>query len=311
MCARVELHARDVGLDVRSPGRRCDQDGEQGDRGRDPQAARQAPRWLAIAATTTEQSGSRRLLGLPRGTAPAAMTAGMIDVSSPGAPGASPPPLQNCRAGGARGLRGSVSWRERFSKFLITSAGAPARLPRPGACRRHVYRVDRELPGRPTTCPSAPEIAPRHQRLRRLTARSPRPHAAAPASAGQPPTTGRFGAGQQTTRRNFDRRCMKSLPRQAEGERCGARRSGRPRARRQPACPCSAPSRSCCCCRRQRGAPRPWRRRARWAAPTPRRAAHPRPKAGHEVLTVAAGLPSWNGTRTPVSPVGTGGSTTP
>jgi hypothetical protein len=30
--------------------------------------------------------GSRRLLGLPRGTAPAATTAGMIDVSSPAAP---------------------------------------------------------------------------------------------------------------------------------------------------------------------------------------------------------------------------------
>ena len=58
------MHARDVGLDVRSPRRRCDQDGAGRSRARSasgppsttrPQATCEAPRWLAIAATTTEQ----------------------------------------------------------------------------------------------------------------------------------------------------------------------------------------------------------------------------------------------------------------
>jgi hypothetical protein len=53
--------------------------------------------------------GSRRLVGVQRGTAPAAMTAGMIDVSSPAAPGAVTPLPYTIVGPEVRGALGSPS----------------------------------------------------------------------------------------------------------------------------------------------------------------------------------------------------------
>jgi hypothetical protein len=188
--------------------------------------------------------GSRRLLGLPRGTAPAATTAAMIDVPSPGAPGAvtpSPTTLSGRRGERRWGLRLmagkiflivnnfcvrvrhpplEVSWRgppgegHHDDKCLQQRVGAvtEARLPRPGAFRqRPCHPAARERPSRTRRAYSRKGLStvPTAEPLDHPLATPTRGGAALP-QAGVPPAAGRSSAVQWTTRRNFDRQRMKN-----------------------------------------------------------------------------------------------------
>jgi hypothetical protein len=153
-------------------------------------------------------------VGPPRGAARPAMTAGTVDVSSLGAPGAVTPPSTTL-SGKRREWRWGVRFISKkifrmFHNFRIrvrhrrlevsesdptgedhhditglqhhVGAGAPARRPRPGARRqRSCHRADRERPSGPDAL-TRPRGFARCRRLSRLTARAPRPHAAAPRS---------------------------------------------------------------------------------------------------------------------------------
>jgi hypothetical protein len=153
------------------------------------------------------------------------------------------PPLEHCQDMRVRGLGGSAPRSGRCFIVFITSscfsapaswrsmahprgednsrvkgldhhigAGAPARLPRPGARRqRSCHRAARERPrgARRASPPTGLHRASTAELVDHQLPTPPR-SGAAPASAGQPPTTGRFATVRRTTRRNFDRRLMKN-----------------------------------------------------------------------------------------------------